>query len=216
MRLRARHALIAVLTAALLAGCGSSAGLGTTSAKHRSGGSAAMKMSASSGMAGMSMAGGGVAAEVPSVNGVKPVASQVLATAYWQGMEIQARTMTPTTFVVFDGTGHETTVKATKADSFHLMIMLSDEHTKVSIPYATVWATIFNGAGKQVYTQRQWPMLSAYMGPHYGNNVPHLAPGHYKLQLLVSPPVAARHLEYAHVWQTQHEVTETFAWKPAT
>jgi uncharacterized protein involved in high-affinity Fe2+ transport len=59
-------------------------------------------------------------------------------------------------------------------------------------------------------------MISEYMGTHYGNNVPHLAPGSYTLKLLISPPVSARHLEYAHVWQRQHAVIEHFTWKPAT
>jgi hypothetical protein len=168
-------------------------------------------------MAGMDMTGGSdVASEVPSVNGIKPVASQVLATADWQGMEIQARTMTPTTFVVFDGSGHEQMFKANKNMSFHLMIMLDDQHTKVPIPYASVWATILNGAGKTVFSERQWPMLSAYMGPHYGNNVTLPGAGHYTLKLLVSPPVAARHLEYAHVWLKTHTVVEHFTWKPTT
>jgi uncharacterized protein involved in high-affinity Fe2+ transport len=165
------------------------------------------------GMAGMNTSGSAVATEVPEVNGIKPVASQVLATSYWQGMEIQARTMTPTTFVLFNGKGQETTVRPTKHTSFHLMIMLSDQHTGVAIPYAGVWATILK-AGKIVYDNEQWPMLSAYMGPHYGNNVTLPGAGHYELKLLISPPVSARHLEYAHVWLKPHEVTESFTWKP--
>ena len=32
-------------------------------------------------------------------------------------------------------------------------------------------------------------MISAYMGPHYGNNVTLPAAGHYQLTLLISPPV---------------------------
>ncbi len=57
------------------------------------------------------------------------------------------------------------------------MIMLTDRHTHFQIPYASVWATITNSAGKVVYNEQQWPMISEYMGTHYGNNVPHLAPG---------------------------------------
>jgi Fe2+ transport protein len=205
---RALSVLAAVLSAAALAGCASAD-------KHNTQTTATQGTTGSSNMAGMDMTGGSdVATEVPSVNGIKPVASQVLATADWQGMEIQARTMTPTTFVVFDGGGHEQMFKANKKMSFHLMIMLDDQHTKVPIPYAGVWATILNSAGKTVFSERQWPMLSAYMGPHYGNNVTLPGAGHYTLKLLVSPPVAARHLEYAHVWLKPHTVVEHFTWKP--
>lgn len=169
-------------------------------------------------MAGMNTVSAGAsstsaAMNVPSVNGIKPVASQVLATADWQGMKIQARTMTPTSFVVDNGTSM-TMEKATPKMSFHLMVMLSDEHTGVAIPYAAVWVQIFDAAGKRVYNQRQWPMLSAYMGPHYGNNVTLPGAGRYKLSIQVSPPVAARHLEYQHVWLRTHTVTAGFTWKP--
>ena len=219
LRPRAKYALAAAALTALLAGCGSADQQPATSkpavAKHANSSSmAGMNMSNGSGMAGMGVAdNSGVATEVPSVNGIKSVASQVLATSYWQGMKIQARTMTPTAFVVFNGT-REKMMKPAKNSSFHLMIMLNDQHTGFAIPYAGVWATILNSAGKVVYDERQWPMLSAYMGSHYGNNVPHLAAGHYKLKLLISPPVSARHLEYQHVWQTTHKVTESFTWKP--
>jgi periplasmic iron binding protein len=67
-----------------------------------------------------------------------------------------------------------------------------------------------------VFTERQWPMNSAYMGPHYGNNVTLPGAGRYTLKLLISPPVQGRHLEYAHVWLKQHEVVEHFTWKPTS
>ena len=50
------------------------------------------------------------------------------------------------------------------------MIPLSDASTGVAIPYSSVWATISKG-GKIVFDERLWPMISRYMGPHYGNNV---------------------------------------------
>jgi uncharacterized protein involved in high-affinity Fe2+ transport len=163
----------------------------------------------------MDMGGSTVAAQVPAkINGVPPpVASKVIATTNWQGMTIQARTMTPATFVVYDGTA-ERYVRPTKHTSFHLMVMLNDEYTHEPIPYASVWAEILNSRGKVVYSERQWAMLSAYMGPHYGNNVTLPGPGSYKLELEISPPEAARHLEYAHVWLKPHTVTESFTWNP--
>jgi uncharacterized protein involved in high-affinity Fe2+ transport len=165
----------------------------------------------------MGMGSSTVAAELPAkINGVPPpVASKVLATTNWQGMTIQARTMTPATFVVFNGTT-ETYVRPTKHTSFHLMVMLNDQYTHEPIPYATVWAEIFSSAGKVVYDHQQWAMLSAYMGPHYGNNVTLPGPGRYKLELQIDPPVAARHLEYAKVWLKPHTVTESFTWKPSS
>jgi uncharacterized protein involved in high-affinity Fe2+ transport len=209
----------ALLAALVIAGCGSSAGLdvggaGTASTANMSG-----STSTSSSMAGMSMgtstgtsstAQGATA--VPSVNGVKPVPSQVLATADWQGMKIQARTMTPIKFYIFNGT-KEQEVKPGKHASFHLMVMLDDQHTNEPIPYSTVWATI-KKAGKVVYDERQWPMISAYMGPHYGNDVSLPGAGRYQLSLLISPPVSARHVEYKDVWLKPHRVTVSFTWKP--
>lgn len=217
---RPRWLAATVLSAVALAGCGSSTGLGLASST--TGGSGARTPSSgstksspnSASMAGMNMGGSGSAASVPAVNGVKPVASQVLATADWQGMQIQARTTTPVKFVEYVGNGLEKTVVPPKGTSFHLMIMLSDAHTGVAIPYASVWATIMNSSGKTIYDRQQLPMLSAYMGPHYGNNVSLPGPGSYTLKLLISPPVAARHLEYSKVWLKQHEIIEKFTWKP--
>jgi uncharacterized protein involved in high-affinity Fe2+ transport len=198
-----RRAIAVALVAALVAGCASAD-------KQQATG----KSSTTSSMAGMNMAGGSAA--MPAVNGVKPVVMRTLATAYWQDMEIQAQTMTPVAFVVFTGSGRQRTFKPAKDAAFHLMVMLTDRHTHFQIPYASVWASITNSAGKTVYNDQQWPMISEYMGTHYGNNVPHLAPGRYTLKLLISPPVSARHLEYQHVWQKQHTVVEQFTWKPAT
>jgi len=210
--LRALPFLLATL---LVAGCASAdKNQPATTASMKTGSSTTASMS---GMQ-MDMGTGTVGEELPpEVNGVKPVASQVLATTDWQGMKIQARTMTPTPFVLVSGTASgvkETMVKPPKDTSFHLMIMLNDAHTGYAIPYAGVWATIINSAGKVVYDQQQLPMLSAYMGPHYGNNVALPAAGHYKLKLLISPPVSARHLEYQHVWLKPHTVTENFTWNP--
>jgi uncharacterized protein involved in high-affinity Fe2+ transport len=209
---RTLAALPLLLVALLLGGC-ASADKSQTAAVA----SAASK-SSTTGMTdqmNMDMGSSTVAAEVPSkINGVPaPVASKVIATTNWQGMTIQARTMTPATFVVYDGTS-EKYVRPTKHTSFHLMVMLNDEYTHEPIPYATVWAEVLSSTGKVVYSDRQWAMLSAYMGPHYGNNVTLPGPGRYKLELEISPPVAARHLEYAHVWLKPHTVTESFTWNP--
>jgi uncharacterized protein involved in high-affinity Fe2+ transport len=214
MSLHARPVLAAALSAAALAGCASADKHNAETTAKNSGGATSVTGGSSS-TAGMNMTGGSaVAAEVPSVNGIKPVASQALATAYWQGMKIQARTMTPTSFVVVDGTGHEQMFRATKHMSFHLMIMLNDRHTNEPIAYSSVWATILNSSGATVFNARQWPMNSAYMGPHYGNNVTLPGAGQYTLKLLISPPVQGRHLEYAHVWLKTHDVVEHFTWKP--
>jgi uncharacterized protein involved in high-affinity Fe2+ transport len=201
-----------VLVALLLAGCASAD-------KHQTATTASMgsRSSTTGTTAPMNMGMGSstVAAEVPKeIHGVPPpVASKVIATTNWEGMTIQARTMTPATFVVFTGK-RETYVRPTKHTSFHLMVMLSDQYTHEPIPYASVWAEILNSSGKVVYSATQWAMLSAYMGPHYGNNVTLPGPGRYKLELVISPPEAARHLEYAHVWLKPHTVTESFTWNP--
>jgi len=142
----------------------------------------------------------------------KPVPMEPLGMAVWQGMQIMAMRSTPVTFGVFTGTKMQL-VKATKKDSFHLMVRLMDVHTKAPIPYSSVWATIRKG-NKIVFDERQWPMLSAFMGVHYGNNVALPGPGTYTLTLLIGPPQVARHPEYMHVWLKPHRVTFAFQWKP--
>jgi uncharacterized protein involved in high-affinity Fe2+ transport len=137
-----------------------------------------------------------------------------LGHATWQGMRIEARAMAPAPFVVVTGTS-ERMVKPTAKDSMHLMVMLTDAQTQAPIPYASVWATIRQGA-KVVYDARQWPMLSRAMGVHYGNNVALPGAGRYTLTLLIGPPESARHLEYAKVWLRPHRVTLSFDWKPET
>lgn len=188
------------LCALALAACGSSSGLTQTGGTTTSAMSMAMPGSSGSSTA------------VPEVNGVKPIPIQQLASAQWQGMKIQAQTSTPIPFVVFDGT-RERKIKPGKHTSFHLMVMLNDAHTGVAIPYSTVWATVLKG-GKVVYDERQWPMISAYMGPHYGNDVSLPGAGRYTLKLLISPPISARHVEYQHVWLKPHRVTMSFNWHP--
>ena len=91
------------------------------------------------------------------------------------------------------------------------MIMLDDQHTKVPIPYAGVWATILNSAGKTVFSERQWPMISAYMGPHYGNNVHTSGRGPLHAEAAgqpagrrASPRVRARLAEAAHGRRALH------------
>ncbi len=181
---------------------------GSANAAHATSGSAGatMNMSVGGAQAGASSSSGGVTA-----NGIKPVPIQVLGTADWQGMKITAQVMTPVPFVVYNGTSRQL-VKPGKA-SFHLMVMLNDADTNVPIPYATVWATITKN-GKVVFDERQWPMISRYMGPHYGNDVTLPGAGTYKLSLLISPPVSARHIEYQNVWLQPHRVNFTFPWKP--
>jgi uncharacterized protein involved in high-affinity Fe2+ transport len=153
---------------------------------------------------------------VPEVNGVAPVATQTLATRYWQGMEIQAQTRTPVRFIQFAGNQAQV-VNPPKGASFHLMVMLSDAHTGEPMPYSgSVWATITNSAGHRVYDAQQWPMISAYMGPHYGDNVSRLASGRYQLTILIGTPISARTREYKNVWLKPHTVTMSFRWSAKT
>ncbi len=204
---RAGLAAGALAAIALLAGCAKADKQASMSAPTSSSAGPTMDMSAGSAQAGASSSSGDATA-----NGIKPVPIQVLGTADWQGMKITAQAMTPVPFVVYNGTSKQL-VKPGKA-SFHLMVMLNDADTDVPIPYATVWATITKN-GKVVFDERQWPMISRYMGPHYGNDVTLPGPGTYKLSLLVSPPVSARHIEYQNVWLQPHRVSFTFPWKPA-
>jgi uncharacterized protein involved in high-affinity Fe2+ transport len=188
-----------VMCAAAMAGGGSNGGSGATTQRT------------------VGMNAGSTASEtVPEVNGQKPVPIQTLASAVWQGMRIEAQTMTPIRFVVFNGGGEQMIHPPTHA-SFHLMIMLTDAHTGEPIPYSSsVWATITNSTGRTVFDSTQWPMISAYMGPHYGDDVPHLASGDYKLSVLISPPTSERTYEYRRVWLKAHTVRMQFRWDAGT
>jgi uncharacterized protein involved in high-affinity Fe2+ transport len=210
------HRTIAVLTAALcalvIAACGSSKGL-QTGTSAASGGTSAMRTTSGGGMAAMTGTNPAhTSAKVMKIDGITPVPTQVLSTSDWQNMKIQAMAMTAVPFVVYNGT-REQTERMPKHVSFHLMVTLQDARSHEPIPYASVWATITRD-GKVVYDARQWPMLAEYLGPHYGNNVALPGAGHYRLSLLVSPPVAARHIEYKNVWLKPHRVTASFNWTP--
>ncbi len=209
-----RGAALLLVGGALLAGCGggSSSTSATTAAKD-SKATMSAETEGMEGMEGMEI-GGESGSTGMSVDGIKPVPTQTLGSATWQGMKITARAMTAVPFVTYNGTSEHMVKPGPKA-SFHLMVFLNDARTKVVIPYASVWATIKQGS-KVVFDERQWPMLSRYMGPHYGNDVTLPGAGNYKLTLLISPPVSARHLEYQHVWLKPHRVSFTFPWKPSS
>jgi uncharacterized protein involved in high-affinity Fe2+ transport len=222
---RARLIGLAVLAAAALAACGSSAGLSSTStsiAGMKTGSNASgAGQSATTNAAATGKGAGGMAAgmsmgpreaKAERVDGITPIPTQMLGTSDWQGMKISAMAMTAVPFVIFDGT-RERMVKPPKDVSFHLMVELNDARTNYPIPYAGVWATV-RKAGKIVFDERQWPMISEYIGPHYGNNVVLPGAGRYQLSLLVSPPVSARHIEYENVWLKPHRVNYTFDWNP--
>ena len=58
-----------------------------------------------------------------AVAGIKPVPTQILGTADWQGIEIAAQAMTAVPFVIYNGTS-ERIVKPGPHTSSHLMVML--------------------------------------------------------------------------------------------
>ena len=213
-RSAARRAAAMIAFATLLAGCASAdKNLTVPSSSTTTTAATAASSNGSSGMPGMSMGSGSTASSGSvSVNGVTAVPTQFLGSALWQGMKISAEATTPLPFVIYNGTS-EQMVKAGPKTSFHLMVMLSDDQTGVAIPYASVWATISH-KGKTYYDARQWPMISRYMGPHYGNDVTVPGAGDYQMSLLVSPPVSARHVEYQNVWLHPHRVSFTFHWAP--
>ena len=210
----------AALAALLAAGCSASAAtVGTPAAKPST--AASPMAGCGSSMPGMTMpacptssAEAAAAEAAATAGGVNPIPTQVLGTADWQGMKITAEAMTAVPFLIDNGTSMQE-VKPPKNVSFHLMVLLNDAQTGVVIPYASVWATITNGS-KTDLDESLWPMISRYMGPHYGNNVVLPGSGAYHLSLLVSPPVSARHVEYQDVWMTPHRVNFTFHWKQAS
>lgn len=170
--------------------------------------SATSSSASNSSSSGMNMGTG--ATSGASAGGIKPVPMQQLGVADWQGMKITADAMTPVPFIVYNGTTSQE-IKPAKSTSFHLMVQLNDAQTGVVIPYASVWATVTKGSAMP-FDNRLWPMISRYMGPHYGDDVSLPGAGTYKLTLLVSPPVSARHVEYQNVWLKPHQVTFTFHW----
>ncbi|HEY3882464.1 MAG TPA: iron transporter [Trebonia sp.] len=213
------RAVPVALVALLAAGCGAASAAGSAAAQPAA---PASSTACGSAMAGMSMpacpsisatsaAAASAEAAAADDSGVNPVPMQVLGTAVWQGMKITAEAMTPVPFLIYNGTSMQE-VKPAKGTSFHLMVLLNDAQTGVVIPYASVWATITEGAKTQT-DESLWPMISRYMGPHYGNDVSLPGNGTYQLSLLVSPPVSARHVEYQDVWLKPHRVNFTFHWK---
>ncbi len=203
---RLTASLLSLALALLCAGCG----FGPAAA-----GNTSISTSGMTGMTGSNTSGstGTCSGKTTTMNmgGMQAMPICTIGQATWQGMDIDVRTMAPVPFVVFDGTTMRE-IKPTARDNVHLMVTLTDALTHVPIPYATVWATI-KQHGKIVFDERQWPMLSRYMGVHYGNNVPLHGSGVYTLDLLIGPPVSARHMEYAHVWLKPHQLQFTFHWK---
>jgi uncharacterized protein involved in high-affinity Fe2+ transport len=208
---RALPRLLPVLVGGILiTGCAAADKISSTTSAAESSG-----YGGSSGMPGMDTGSGSSAsAKSISVGAIKPVPTQMLGSTTWQGMKITAQAMTAVPFVIYNGTS-EQVVKPTSKTSFHLMVMLDDAQTGVAIPYAGVWATITQD-GKVDFDERQWPMISRYMGAHYGNDVSLPGPGEYRLSLLLSPPVSARHIEYQNVWLHPQRVNFTFHWSRAT
>jgi uncharacterized protein involved in high-affinity Fe2+ transport len=206
----------AALVGLLAAGCASATAAGPAAAKPST---SATPMASCGSMPGMTMpacptnSAEAAAEAAASAGGVNPVPTQVLGEADWQGMKITAEAMTAVPFDIYNGTTMQE-VKPPKNVSFHLMVLLNDAQTGVVIPYASVWATITEGS-KTPFDESLWPMISRYMGPHYGNNVVLPGAGSYHLSLLVSPPVSARHIEYQDVWLTPHRVNFTFHWAAA-
>ena len=199
-----RRSLVAGFAALLLAGCAAADKTATTGSGPRDK-SAMVSMNMGSGHDGWH---DGRTDDQGDQTGVRP---RFCSSSKWQGMNISAEAMTAVPFVIFNGT-QEQEVKPTPKTSFHLMVMLTDAETHVAIPYSSVWASISKGS-KLVYNERLWPMISRYMGPHYGNNVSLPGSGKYKLSLLVSPPEAARHVEYKNVWLKPHRANSMFHWR---
>ena len=204
----------AALVGLLAAGCASATAADSAAAKPST--AATPMASCGSSMPGMTMpacptgAAAAAAEAAASAGGVNPVPTQVLGVADWQGMKITAEAMTAVPFLIYNGTTMQE-VKPPKNVSFHLMVLLNDAQTGVVIPYASVWGTLTEGS-KTPFDESLWPMISRYMGPHYGNNIVLPGPGTYHLSLLVSPPVSARHVEYQDVWLKPHRVNFTFHW----
>jgi hypothetical protein len=173
-------------------------------------GAVAGSNSSSTGMTGMAGMSGGTTTVVNAKGVPVPVPVKNIGSGYWKSMKIDAEETTPVPFYVYDGASFRE-IKPKNA-SFHLMVMLNDRHTGVAIPYSTVWAYIYKNH-KLVYNDRQWDMLSEYMGPHYGNDVTLPGKGTYTLKLLISAPVAALHVEYGKMWVGHHVLTSTFTWK---
>jgi hypothetical protein len=116
-RFKAAAAVVAV--AALLAGCASADKTTSTAA------SASATSSGNSGsMPGMNMGNSGTASSGGTVDGIKPVPTQTLASATWQGMKITARAMTAVPFVIYNGTSEQMVMPGPHA-SFHLMVLLN-------------------------------------------------------------------------------------------
>jgi len=207
-------ALVAVVLVAHAVSGGSKAAAPTPAASTMNAATSSMSSTGSAMSSSGMMTIKQTALPVMQTTGAMPIAMAMvpLGQADWEGMSIEARTSAPATFELFNGTSQQL-VRPTSKTSFHLMVLLSDKATGVAIPYSSVWATVKKGS-KIVFDERLWPMISRYMGPHYGNNVTLPSAGVYDVSLLVSPPVAARHIEYKGLWLKPHDVNMSFRWVP--
>src|ERR1700744_2845945 len=112
-RIGIRLAAVAVV-GLLVAGCAkadkkeeasTSAATSATSTSTTSSAMAGMQMSTgSSGSSGSTGSSGASGVAAMSVNGIKPIPTQVLASTTWEGMKITAQAMTAVPFVVYNGT----------------------------------------------------------------------------------------------------------------
>jgi Fe2+ transport protein len=160
--------------------------------------------------------GGGSGGAHTSTSGERPASSTAtrkLGSVVWQGMRITARAGPPAPLVIFNGAS-EQALPAPRHHGVQLTVTLTDTQSAVAIPYATVTATVTRGT-KIVDRDRMWPMISPDSAPGYVGNVS-LPAGAYRLQLAITPPVSARHVEYQHVWLHSHSVSLPFSWGSGT
>src|SRR6202012_4731981 len=145
-----RPAAPIALIAVLAAGC-ASAGTASTDAKAGAASSAAPTGGGPAdrgGRSGMNRApppappsSAAASAEAAAAGDVKPVPTQQLGTAVWQGGRITADAMTPVPFLIFNGPSMQE-VKPPKNTRFHPIVLLNGGETNGGIPYASGWGTI--------------------------------------------------------------------------
>jgi hypothetical protein len=143
------------------------------------------------------------------------VPARPIGSGLWQAMRIDAEESAPTALYIYDGAAF-TKLKAPAKASFDLKVLLTDRHSGVPIPYATVLAKITR-KGRTVFRGREEPTLPGSGISDYESNVSLPAAGTYTLALTVRSPLAGRHLEYSRIWPygASHRLVLSFRYPPA-
>ena len=200
--------LAASLSAAVLRGTAHASTSGAASATTTTGSMPGMGSGASTMPSGNVMTVRGAALPAMQTSGAMPMAMAMvpLGQATWQGMGIQARTSAPATFVLFNG--YEPAARPpTAKDSFHLMVHALRRRDRGRDPVLVGLGDDHEGREGRLRRAAVADGLALHGAALRQQRRSSERRRSITLTLLVSPPVAARHMEYKGLWLKPHRVS---------